>query len=502
MLTILLVDDESNERTGIRFLIEKYKLPLKVMEAANGKDALEYIRSRPVDILLTDIKMPYMDGLELAKEVFGYNPLIKIIIFSSYGEFEYAKMALEANVVNYLLKPIEVDEFVRVMQGVINECEKQQLQQKQEKERKKADQQQILYQLLTGARFGGASLPKGNNILPGRWFVLFNIETRNSMFLVKENEFLRLVQTHAPVAFNYINTYPNAAYLVFYGNRKLGEDVLENFAQKLRRDIHQVLEEYNSILIGKEFEGVENLAAQAALLNKLRAGIFEGDAGVLFAEKMAENNNYYAENIEECRKIIVEAIAHKDMDETALRIQRLVASLHNEKAISLVYMHHIFYDLVTRLYQAQGIYDNALIQKRIEQVVQSGGLQELSSLFREIMAEVMENSEAMDGAGVAHNVMQIIEREYSKDISLEYIAEKVHLSPSYLSYLYKQETGTNIIKQLADYRMAKAKDLLSDSRMKIADIARLCGYANPSYFNRLFKNMYGITPTKYRENQA
>ena len=106
MLKILLVDDEREEREGIAYLIKKYGYPLAISEAQNGKKALEYMESHPVDILFTDVKMPMMNGLELAREVNKGYPDTKIIIFSAYGEFDYAKQALEANAVNYLLKPI------------------------------------------------------------------------------------------------------------------------------------------------------------------------------------------------------------------------------------------------------------------------------------------------------------------------------------------------------------------------------------------------------------
>lgn len=133
MLRILLVDDERTEREGIRFLIDKFNLPLKVAEAPNGKKALEYIREHPVDILLTDVKMPYMDGLELARAANGYNSNLVIIIFSAYGEFEYARQACEVNAVNYLLKPIEVEEFRSVMEKVIAICrERKQWEEKKE----------------------------------------------------------------------------------------------------------------------------------------------------------------------------------------------------------------------------------------------------------------------------------------------------------------------------------------------------------------------------------
>ena len=96
MYKILIVDDESIEREGISFLIEKYKLPLEVAQATNGKTAL----------LLTDVKMPQMDGLELARHTFEKYPDVRILVFSAYGEFEFAKKAMAAQAVSYLLKHI------------------------------------------------------------------------------------------------------------------------------------------------------------------------------------------------------------------------------------------------------------------------------------------------------------------------------------------------------------------------------------------------------------
>lgn len=116
-MKILLVDDERTEREGIRFLIEKFQFELEVAEAANGKLAMEYLQKyQDVDILLTDVKMPYMDGLQLAKYAKENRPDVIIIIFSAYSEFDYAKKACEVSAVNYLLKPIEVEEFKQVME--------------------------------------------------------------------------------------------------------------------------------------------------------------------------------------------------------------------------------------------------------------------------------------------------------------------------------------------------------------------------------------------------
>lgn len=122
MFTILIVDDEKIERDGIRGLIADMNYELHVIEAENGEKALESLRLNPVDILLTDIKMPFMGGLELAEQASLAQPSLEIIIYSAYGEFDYARRALYTNASSYLLKPIDIEEFAGVMSGVIQKC--------------------------------------------------------------------------------------------------------------------------------------------------------------------------------------------------------------------------------------------------------------------------------------------------------------------------------------------------------------------------------------------
>lgn len=140
-MKILIVDDEREEREGISFLIRKFEYPLDIVYAVNGEEALHIVETQKIDILFTDIEMPVMNGLELAKKVCNTYPGIKIIIFSAYGEFGYVKQALQANAVSYLLKPIEVEEFKQLMTAVIGSvCEvekKEQLEKEEEKQNRK-----------------------------------------------------------------------------------------------------------------------------------------------------------------------------------------------------------------------------------------------------------------------------------------------------------------------------------------------------------------------------
>ena len=126
-LKILVVDDEEIEREGIQYLIEYYKLPLEVIQAENGVKALEIIKQNDIEVLFTDIKMPFMDGLTLANQAKLYNARLKVIIYSAYAEFEYAQKAIHINVTNYILKPINSNDFRKTMEEVVLNCREEEL---------------------------------------------------------------------------------------------------------------------------------------------------------------------------------------------------------------------------------------------------------------------------------------------------------------------------------------------------------------------------------------
>ncbi|MEC0093343.1 response regulator [Paenibacillus macquariensis] len=125
MYRMLIADDNKNERDGMKYLISKYQLPIEISEARNGKEALQIVQQQKFDILLTDIKMPFMDGLELVKHVRVIYPNMKVMLLSGHGEFEYARLAIPLRVLHYLLKPVEAQELRRVLSEVIEECKQE-----------------------------------------------------------------------------------------------------------------------------------------------------------------------------------------------------------------------------------------------------------------------------------------------------------------------------------------------------------------------------------------
>lgn len=137
MIRILIVDDEKLERNGIKFLLKREPGEYQVLEAENGREALGLLQTEQVDILLSDVKMPYMNGLELSKHVREQYPDLPIIIFSGYNDFSYAREAIRYGVLDYVLKPVDPQEFHKTLEKVVSHITTR--QEREEKQLRRED---------------------------------------------------------------------------------------------------------------------------------------------------------------------------------------------------------------------------------------------------------------------------------------------------------------------------------------------------------------------------
>lgn len=511
MFKILLVDDEITERDGARFLIKKFELPLEIAEAQNGKEALKYIKEHPVDIVFTDIKMPFMDGLELAKATKEYNSNIKVIIFSAYGEFDYAKKALEANVIHYLLKPVEVDEFKKVMTEVINLCEEAKVREKREEllqknfeKMQEYDREQLLYKLITASEITEQlqrRLEEYQINIINKNIVVLSLCTQKSFYDKNEAFFLKTLEQVMLIKFEYINIDPNTSYLLLYANSKINEEIILKWCTKFK---NAILLEFNislSIIVSNNFNKIEQLPEKIQELNIIKTNVFYNYPDILIAQKAQHFSDSYTEEMDSIKRNIDMSIEHKDIRAIRLNIYELMECIIQSKALSVIYICHLFFDIIKKLYEKFDIYDHKILYDKVDVVLRCSNLKDLEELMNNILDEITscKIEELFDANMATLKVINIIQNEYREDLCLDYLAAQVYLTPAYLSFIFKQQTGQNLIKYITDFRMSKAKELLEQGSMKIVDISKMCGYPNQSYFNRLFKNYYGLTPKQYRE---
>lgn len=172
----LLADDSRTELDVLCYLIRKYDLPLDAATAANGEEALQKLREAPYDLLITDIKMPFLDGLSLAKEALALHPKLKIVISSGYQDFAYAKTAITLGVEEYLLKPIVPEQFCRLIRRLAAEIEEEGKKNREEQLKLLYSRNQITLQLITGRAPllpGGELPPDLRALMPREGILIF-----------------------------------------------------------------------------------------------------------------------------------------------------------------------------------------------------------------------------------------------------------------------------------------------------------------------------------------
>lgn len=490
---ILLVDDDANERSGVRFLIERGGFPLEISEASNGKRALEQLRRQSADILFTDVKMPYMDGLELSAAVCREFPQTKIIVFSAYGEFEYAKKAMEAKAVNYLLKPVNIGEFEAVLGSVIQKCrEEAALKQK----KVTADRKTQWVRLLMGTQQDPQLLAE----MEEKSLLLVHLESQNAYFADFEQDILKVLEKKARGNFEYINLYPNSSYVVFFA------PVSWEKLEQICKDLGNTALEHGdslSILVDDSAFPARDLAAHTQKMEQMRRQMFVPEGSVLFLTDLTFGTGDGFSLVEQRWNRARDAIATESKAEIEKCVLDLLDAMTQQGLFSAAYIYHIFCDLFGKLYTQYGYTDNQAMRIAMRKLSGCRSKQALIQLTRSVLEDAARQTPGeQDASYVVHKVKRIIRKEFSQDLSLEYLAGSVGLVPSYLSYVFKRETGENIIKYLTDYRIEQARQMLDSGSYKISQVAKMCGYENPSYFNRLFKNAYGITPSQYKERNC
>lgn len=505
MLKILLVDDEFTERDGMKFLIEKFKLPLEVAEAENGKKALAYIKTHPVDILLTDVRMPYMDGLELAKEVSVCSPDTVIIIFSAYSEFEYAKKACEVNAVNYLLKPIELDEFEQVMTRVIKRLEERERQKKEQENLKQSEKKYLLYQMFKSQTFQpkqAERLKAYDFNMDYRYMVCISVETGRNFFELHEEEFESFLKEHFRYSCEQVSLLPNQSYILLYSYKAMDEDGIS-------RDVKQLYEFLTedemkvSIFVGKSFYGVEEFPTRLKALEELREQLFHYTFGIRReAELDLSGEELRREQLAQ-KEMILEAVAAKNLQLVREGMSAFISMLEKSKSVSAIYSKYVIVDIMKVLFDAYGIYNAEFLLQVTDRIMKCVTVWDMRQVLTDYLdkLEKQEERKSEGQSSTVAEIKRIVRNEYMLDLSLEDIAGKVCLAPGYVSCLFKQETGQNLVKYVTDYRMEQAREMLMTQSRKITDIARACGYQNQSYFNKLFKNYYGLTPKQFREQR-
>lgn len=498
MFNILIVDDEHIEREGIKRLIHKYELPLVVLEAENGEEALDILLSHPIDILLTDIKMPFMDGLALCESARAKFPELKIMIFSAYGEFEYAQRAIHYHIFSYLLKPIDVNDFQTAFTGIIALCQKDKEQEKEE----------LLLEIIHPSQ--SALALAGKLAFLDMDFSLVSVQMilidyASSVFDVEHDRLPRRLQEVIPVPFDYVNLNESQSLLFVRWDHGVKEDELLLLGNRLKERIANVYDDIFTVVISNRLHTGNDLASEFEMLeNMLDYKFFFQESTVLYTDESQGK-----EDLTGTIPKLMETIHwHLDMkDEFGLRqgIELFFKTIDGSGQHSAIYVKYMCIELAKKIWETAGNQDSYAFKTVVETIFGCKSLTELKAQIQTVLGLLSSDTDVHNpefSKKVIKDIRKLIEDNYMSDISLQWIADKVYLTQTYVSYLFKKEVGQTLVKYMTSIRMHKAAELLHGTNLTIADISSQVGFMNTSYFCKTFKQYHGQSPAKFRERSG
>ncbi len=502
MLSILIVDDEYRDRESMANIIRRQSWSVKTYEAEYGQDALDILKHTPIDIMLTDIRMPDMLGTELAGIAAELQPGIKIILISAYKDFDYAKQGIRFGAVNYLLKPYLLEDFITAVDEAVKMCLEERgsiAAQTPSELENQLSRDRIISSFLeenhptTQQIVADMIGPAPNGIQP---IMIECIGSKPELLNMPLAEILEDT-FGSPIQFYYLN---RKRCLLFLSNEKhfLSE---KGISQRLIKNFFALGKTEVCVVFGAIIQDISELSNECRrLITPLEICFFIDRSIVLSpdSEHLIEQENTL--QINALTERIAAELRAQDYDTVLEDINSVFEHFRKTNHFSALYVKYISANIINQIFR--NIHAENLekkLQPWLDRIFEMSSIYDITSVFEELINEIRENEESDDRSQIINRIYTLIEAEYMTELNLETVANRLYISSSYLSHLFKKETGQNFIDYLKNYRLKKSCELLKTTNLRISQICNRVGYESTSYFCSLFKNTYGITPTQYRE---
>lgn len=535
MLKVFLAEDEFIIREGIKNNIDWQAYGYEFCgEASDGELAFPLIQKTRPDILITDIKMPFVDGLALSRLVKKELPETEIIILSGYEEFDYAKEAIQIGVARYLLKPIngetllqEIDSVAEIILGKQKEKEIREKYQKEMEENSLRDQMDLFQHLVTGDCSMEELLSVADKLdlkIMAPWYsiVLLKIQSMkhdyeeySGSIVVVDERIAKLAEPEHVLIFD--RALEGRAFLF----KADSEEELLAYQKEYLGDVKEVLSGYANLRyfggIGTPVNRLREIpasfedASHAFAHRYLVAESCILDSSLLMQESAAEHEDFRisAVNPEQIdRTKMQEFLRTGDLDEVVYFVDEFFGKLDGGAMKSRIFRQYITMDAYFSIVDfLKGL---GLQKDEIEAPDQDSSILQDEKSAMDYIVRIMEKALVLREKkassryeDVVSEVIHYIEDNYAQEeLSLNLLASHVNFSPNHLSMIFSQQTGQTLIRYLTDYRMNRAKELLRCSSKKSSVISMEVGYKDPHYFSYLFKKTQGMTPTQYRGGRA
>lgn len=461
MYKVIIIDDERIARETVCAFIEKRTDEFEVCECfADGESAFSYMEKNKVDVVITDIKMPKMTGLDLIKKINKIDPDCHIIIISGYGKFEYAKEAIRYNVENYILKPVDIDELLETLEEI-----KRKLVLRKSNETKSSDDFDIKEEFFIDLLKGGLTDP---DFIREKWNKAnFPVTLEKSFGCIFVVEILNFDE-----------------YIIknwTYGKEGVYTALLNIFKSELKLQNVYAVKNSDSEFFFICLSEPKNINIGNAEIEKAFSDIL----GIIVKVRKKE----FFDNISELFSVTECYVSMDDI--VSLLLVHLINGEKNE-AVAIFnryseiddgYYNHIMKKLYSHL-KALKIY-----------FIRRDNFSDFGECVDYLIYNIKANNTKNDF--IIESAKNFIEKNYQNDISREDVANNVFLNSAYFSKYFKKKTGETFYNYLLKVRMTKAMEFLKIGK-SATDCCTLVGYSNLGYFNKKFKQFTGYTPGEYK----
>lgn len=517
MYTLLVVDDEMFTRKGII-----KKVPTEpdgisvVLEARDGKEGLAIAQYSPVDIVLSDVRMPRMDGIKMCQEIRRLYPDCVIIFLSGYSDKEYLRSAISMQALQYIDKPVDTGALQEALSQAVSYCNEIRYSRKFVRE---ANRKRLARLLLSSPPSNGQlavalsesghtyedfrdSLTVIFQFLPGPDASDEKLGFHDTLEQCQETISEIIRNKHLP--FLITDYRENHLILHFLSTPdRMVSSFSRAFWENLMREISEKTAAYpHFVSIGPIVSSPEEIyrSYNAAAIN-LQTLFYTGINSISFADEMPTDSYSMSQELLDAIK---QTIHNSEQEKCFRMLKELEESFRSHPGTLISNTKENFYRLLSWLisYVKNKTGSDVLDTENYlwELISSANTLDELISFTRNYISLSFDAMQSGREASVSVLIKNtIIDNYQNPDLDIQFLSGRLNLSVSYLSFLFKQETGSTINHYMNEYRIWKAKELLVNTNRKIADISDAVGFANQNYFAKTFKKLAGCSPSVYRD---
>lgn len=507
---VMIVDDEAILRTGMLHLCNWNEYGIEIVaQAGNGQEALQLIDIFQPHVVITDIVMPVMDGVEFTKMMRIQHPEIKIVVLSSYSEFNYVREVFKYGVTDYLLKPkVSATELISLIQSLCSDMELT----SNNKLPAKKDPALLLSQWLDSdaAQEEKEELRHDlNQRFNLRHFMIAKASTNLLLSRTKwtqsqiEQMIIELAEEHLS-RLDYVCVFlKNEALLLLNYEPQQSVEVLSS----LKRFGEHVKESMNyiSFVLSNAFDTFELVKTEHDRLTPFLGKLIYFTGKALVPEnEIIVNNDHDKIHFDESH--FTSALRMFSIDDAISQLKALFSELqisrsYDEYSLKRLCQNLIYSTISTLEQLKQPVTELSSSKLKLFKTIDHAfDIEELESIliqFLEELKTIVRRSDHQQSL-ILHQIYEYVNENYANDISLSEMASRLHLNYTYLSSYFKQRTKENLTSYISRVRTDKAKELLFDQELSVSEISRLTGFSDHNYFSKVFKKMTGMTPVEYR----